>query len=176
MQLTVHVFNTPLKPLIQTITNQTRTIELIEAIAKELQITDVVDFRLMIYDSKGRLKPIDDDEIVYTLFNSIVASFTKKELFFRKYLYFDIQTEKMHFNEEERKLILVFNQLVNEVLSANFNLTFADYCELASLYLQSVKKTVTYESLQDIIPNIVLKYQKKEIWLLTVNNEWKKSR
>ncbi|CAD8152399.1 unnamed protein product [Paramecium pentaurelia] len=163
------------KPWEFNIQNNTKVLHVLDQIQKIMQLQQIYDFKLYIFDNKSRVKILQNDENICDLFvDSFIFAKKKKELWFKKILYQDIEYEKSLLYADSVRMKLLYYQLVKDIQIST--LTFPTqnyYIKLAAIHLYLQNCNLSFDVIQQIIPASILQLRQREYWNCVVTQEFK---
>ncbi|CAK76050.1 unnamed protein product (macronuclear) [Paramecium tetraurelia] len=163
------------KPWEFNVKNNTKVLHVLDQIQKVMQLQQIYDFKLYIYDNKSRVKILQNDENICDLFgDSFIFAKKKKELWFKKLLYQDIEYEKTLLQADSARMKLLYYQLVKDIQISTLPFpTQNQYIKLAAIHLYLQNCNLSYNVIQQIIPSSILQLKQREYWNCVVTQEFK---
>ncbi|CAD8057229.1 unnamed protein product [Paramecium primaurelia] len=163
------------KPWEFNIQNNTKVLHVLDQIQKIMQLQQIYDFKLYIFDNKSRVKILQNDENICDLFvDSFIFAKKKKELWFKKILYQDIEYEKSLLYADSVRMKLLYYQLVKDIqISTLIFPTQNQYIKLAAIHLYLQNCNLSFDIIQQIIPASILQLRQREYWNCVVTQEFK---
>ncbi|CAD8149823.1 unnamed protein product [Paramecium pentaurelia] len=163
------------KPWEFNIQNNTKVLHVLDQIQKIMELQQIYDFKLYIFDNKSRVKILQNDENICDLFgDSFIFAKKKKELWFKKFLYQDQEYEKTLLYADNARMKLLYYQLVKDIQISTFPFsTQNQYIKLAAIHLYLQNCSLSYDIIQQIIPSAILQLKQREYWNCVVAQEFK---
>ena len=94
----------------------------------------------MVMDEGNKcLRALADEEVISSvledksMFKAILST-KDKRLFFKKYVYLDMERELLAYQRDPPKMHLVYNQTVEEIRSGHYIFNFKDYFSIAASF------------------------------------------
>ncbi|CAD8067320.1 unnamed protein product [Paramecium sonneborni] len=163
------------KPWEFNIQNNTKVLHVLDQIQKILQLQEIYDFKLYIFDNKSRVKILQNDENICDLFgDSFIFAKKKKELWFKKIIYQDLEQEKTLLYSDNTRMKLLYYQLVRDIQISSLTFpTQNQYIKLAAIHIYLQNCNPSYDVIQQIIPSTILQLKQREYWNCVVAQEFK---
>lgn len=137
----------------------------------------VDNFGRLYLNDKGRQRLLDDDEPLGNLVsqNKIKSLFhiQSATFIFKKYMFLSSSEEEQDYKQDHVRLNLIAYQVLDEIRSEKYYLSFHDYCLYAALYAyfqcdDQVAMLSLYQlkllKPESVIPPLIYKSNKDKVW------------
>ncbi|KAM3145531.1 hypothetical protein pb186bvf_002305 [Paramecium bursaria] len=162
------------------INQDTKASDLLEDIAKDIDLQYAYDFKLYLQD-KLKNQPLDEDQRLWDILIKDESKLTEflhvnrkpiyneKRLQLRKHLFLPEKQERDYFDDPVRVELFTyqhFNDITSGVIRPDLNV----YVKFASLYLilmgyEKIREsTIPYESIKEFVPEFAFKKIKVDVW------------